>query len=294
MAIETSGGIPATMLVGPTGYGYGGYGMGYGMGYGNGMFGGDWASWIILFLIFGIFGGNGFGGGFGGGAGFQGALTRADLCQDMNFQSLENGVRGIQQGLCDGFYAVNTSMLNGFHGVDNAICSLGYQFQAGLNGVQNQIADCCCKTQTGLLQLGNAVERGFCDTNYAAQTNATAIMQNAHNDTDRILARLDAIESARKDETIAELRSKLAAWATGRRTSWPTTAGTATAVATAITAGTAKRGGSTWRNSRLPRPRPSRPKPPSSSPSARWAAPAVWPTGRAPGRSSWRAATHSW
>lgn len=211
MAIETSGGIPATMLVGPTGYGMG-YG-GYGMGYGNGMwggFGGDWGAWIILFLIFGIFGGNGFGGGFGGN-GFQGALTRADLCQDMNFQQVENGVRGIQQGLCDGFYAVNTSMLNGFHGVDNAICSLGYQFQAGLNGVQTTVADCCCKTQTGLLQLGNQVERGFCDTNYAAQTNATAIMQNAHNDTDRILARLDAIESARKDETIADLRSKLAA-----------------------------------------------------------------------------------
>jgi hypothetical protein len=26
----------------------------------------------------------------------QGALTRADLAQDMNFQQVENGVRGIQ------------------------------------------------------------------------------------------------------------------------------------------------------------------------------------------------------
>jgi hypothetical protein len=26
----------------------------------------------------------------------QGALTRADLSQDMNFQQVENGVRGIQ------------------------------------------------------------------------------------------------------------------------------------------------------------------------------------------------------
>lgn len=64
----------------------------------------------------------------------------------MNFGQLENGVRGIQQGLCDGFYAQNTNLLNGFAGVqnsltngfagvDNAICTLGYQTQAGINSV---------------------------------------------------------------------------------------------------------------------------------------------------------------
>jgi hypothetical protein len=41
--------------------------------------------------------------GYGGNGGWgnnnaatQGALTRADLCQDMNFQQLENSVRGVQ------------------------------------------------------------------------------------------------------------------------------------------------------------------------------------------------------
>ena len=57
MAIsEENGGIPATMLVGPTGYA-GGNNGGFG-------FGGDWA-WILLLLLIG---GNGWGmGGFGGG-----------------------------------------------------------------------------------------------------------------------------------------------------------------------------------------------------------------------------------
>lgn len=103
-------------------------------GYGDGMWGnGAW--WIIILFLF-CFNGGGWGGWGnrnGLGSDLNGALTRADLCQDMNFQGLENGVRGIQQGLCDGFYAMNTSLLNGFNGVDNAICNLGYQTQNGFN-----------------------------------------------------------------------------------------------------------------------------------------------------------------
>ena len=209
----------------------------------NGGFGGwgdGWWAIIIFALIFG-WGGNGFGNGFGGGNGAaNGALTRSDLCADMNFNNLESAVRGVQQGLCDGFYAVNTTLLNGFNGVDNAVCTLGYQTAQGFAGIDNaicslgynvqqgfnnanvvalqnqnalqtQISQCCCDNRVGQMQLGNSMERGFCDTNYNAATNTTAIIQNAHNDTDRVLAKLDAMEMARKDETIADLRTKLAA-----------------------------------------------------------------------------------
>ena len=124
-------------------------------------------------------------GGFGGGA--SGALTRGELCQDMNFQSLENATRGIQQGLCDGFYAVNTSMLNGFHGVDNAVCQLGYQTQQGFNNtnvalmqgqnaLQAQIADCCCTTQ-----------RAIDGVNYNMATNTCALQNTMNNNTRDII-----------------------------------------------------------------------------------------------------------
>ena len=156
----------------------------------NGMgWGGDWMAFIVLFLLFGMFGWGGFGGfgmgGFGGGA--SGALTRGELCQDMNFQSLENATRGIQQGLCDGFYAVNTSMLNGFHGVDNAVCQLGYQTQQGFNNtnvalmqgqnaLQAQIADCCCTTQ-----------RAIDGVNYNMATNTCALQNTMNNNTRDII-----------------------------------------------------------------------------------------------------------
>lgn len=169
------------------------FAMGYAMGQdNNNCNGGDWFGgggiWgiLILALLFG-WGGAGFGGGglFGGmfGGGGNGALTRADINAGFQFQDLQNGVRGIQQGLCDGFYAVNTSLLTGF------------------NGIQNQIASCCCET-------GNAMQRGFADIGYAMATNTNSIIQNQHSDTDRVIAKLDAMETARMAEKLDALRNE--------------------------------------------------------------------------------------
>ena len=182
------------------------FAMGYAMGNDNSHSGycndGGWGMggwiWIILLLALlggGLgWGGGGFGGGWGG-AGLQGIATRADINAGFQFADLQNGVRGIQQGLCDGFYAVNTGMLNGFHGVDNAICNLGYQTQQGFNQLGHQMSDCCCETQ-------RLIERGFCDTNYNMATNTSNIVQSGHADTDRVIAKLDAMENARQAEKI--------------------------------------------------------------------------------------------
>lgn len=158
---------------------------------GYGAWGGDWASWIILFLIFGMFGwGNGFGGfgnGFGGNGGLNGVLTRADLCQDMNFGQVQDGIRGIQQGICDSTFALNNTITNGFHGVDNAVCNLGFTTQQGFNAtqvammqgqnaLQAQIADCCC-----------GVQRAIDGINYNMATNTCALQNTMNNNTRDII-----------------------------------------------------------------------------------------------------------
>lgn len=223
------------------------FGMGYALGQdsnngtnccNNGGFGGMWGEgiWavIILGMIFG-WGRGGFGGGWGDGWGInsaagQGALTRADLCSEFNFNNLDNAVRGVQQGLCDGFYAQNTTLMNGFHGVDNAVCQLGYQTQQGFNSLGAQMAQCCCDTQRAIdgvnfhtLQGFNSlqnqiascccdtqrqIERGFCDVGYNMATNTNNIIQSTHNDTDRVIARLDAMENTRQQEKIAALQAE--------------------------------------------------------------------------------------
>ncbi len=159
--------------------------------------GGDWFGgagiWglLILALLFGWggFGGGGFGGGFGGGGG-NGALTRAAVAEGFQYNNLENGIRGIQQGLCDGFYAMNTGLLTGFNGV---------QMQMANMAAQN--ASCCCETQ-------RLIERGFCDVGYALATNTTNIIQSQHGDADRVIAKLDQMEATRQAEKIEALRNE--------------------------------------------------------------------------------------
>lgn len=197
---------------------------------GNGMWGGGWDSWILLFLIFGMFGHGGWGGWGGNDSSCCAPASCADLQRGFDNQSVMNKLNGLENGLCDGFYAQNTNILNGFHGVDNAVCQLGYQTQQGFSTLGAQLADCCCTTQRsidnamfqvsqGINNIGSKIdscccetqrqiERGFCDTNYNLATNTTAIIQNAHNDTDRVIAKLNDMESARQQEKIQALQAE--------------------------------------------------------------------------------------
>ena len=99
---------------------------------------------ILLALLFGA-GGRGFGGGGNG------------IADGFALNSLDNGIRGIQNGLCDGFYAMNTGMLTGF------------------SGVQSQLASCCCETQ-------RQIERGFCETNANISNQTRAILDYLTNE----------------------------------------------------------------------------------------------------------------
>lgn len=138
-----------------------GFAMGYALGQDSGgsNSGGGFGNWgdgiwavIILAILFG--GGNlgGFG-GFGGNGG-------GNMSAGFAWSGLDNGIRGVQQGICDATFALNNTIVNGFHGVDNAICNLGYRQQ-----------ECCCSTQ-------RLVERGFCDTQRAIADSTRDIIEN--------------------------------------------------------------------------------------------------------------------
>ena len=153
-----------------------------GGGYGNSMWGGDWASWIILFLIFGMFGwGNGFGGGFGGnggtnGPGFQGWATRADINEGFALNGVQNGQNSIRDAVS-----------NGFHGVDNAVCTLGYQTQQGFNALGAQMAQCCCDTQRAIDGVNYNMATQACDTRNTIQNSTRDIIDNANANSRAIL-----------------------------------------------------------------------------------------------------------
>ena len=140
----------------------------------DGLFG-DNGWWIILLFLFG-FGNGGWGNGGAGG-------RQSEIAYSFDMNGLENGVLGIQQGLCDGFYAMNTGMLNGFNGIQSTLCQgfsgvndaitqstiadmqSDFGLHTAINGLSTQLADCCCTTKT-------AIERGFADVNYNMATQA--------------------------------------------------------------------------------------------------------------------------
>lgn len=203
---------------------------------GNSGFGmdGAWA-WIWIILIFAMFGwGNGGWGGnrSNGGdgnmnplpyvmssGGLGGAETRAAIADGFALDNITSGIRGIQQGICDSTYALNNAITGGFNNTNIAMLQGFNGVQAGQTALGSQLASCCCdiRQQIGEVNYNNAtlanatqrqIERGFCDVGYAMATNTTSIIQGQHNDTDRVLAKLDAMENTRMQEKIASLQAE--------------------------------------------------------------------------------------
>lgn len=137
-----------------TGYAVGRDSTNGGYGNGNGFFGNDWA-WIVILLLFG-YGRNGFGGygGFGGGSGVGENYVLAT-----DFATIERKLDGVNNGLCDGFYAQNTNMLNGFAGVQQTLCQGFSGINSAISNLGYQQAQCCCDVKGAIKDVayGNAI-----------------------------------------------------------------------------------------------------------------------------------------
>lgn len=152
-----------------------GYAVGRDTTSGNGGFGfgGEWGGLIGLLIVASLFGNGGF--GFGGG-GRGNCATQADLAAGFNNSAVLSSLNDIKLNQSaainynnQGFAGLNTALLQGFHGIDNAICNLGYQ-QA------HQLSDCCCQTQRAIDSVRYDMSKGFCDVIRAGQDNTRAIL----------------------------------------------------------------------------------------------------------------------
>lgn len=189
--------------------------------------GGDGSWWIIIFFLFMFCGwGNGFNGfGFGNNGGFgpvattqflNGALTRSDLCQDMNFHDMFNEIRHTQEGVTTGFANQTNNLLTGFGNIQSAlqsgfcdtgsaITALGYDVQAGINSINvagmqntNALQQAINANTIAGMQNTNTLQaqlaEGFCDNRagqkdiaYAMATDTCAIQTALQNTTRDII-----------------------------------------------------------------------------------------------------------
>lgn len=165
----------------------------------NDGFGDNGSWWVIIFLIFAFMGwgrnNNGFGGGNGSVAdNYVLASDFATIQRQLSdgFGDLTAQSRYIQNGLCDGFYAMNTSLLNGFAGVNNSIMTNGYETRNAINNVSSQLASCCCDIREGIQGV-----------NYNLATNTCALQNTMNMNTRDIVDTVNANYRALHDEIVA-------------------------------------------------------------------------------------------
>ena len=128
-----------------------GYGYGYdGMGYGG--------SWVWIILLFAIFGGSGFGWGRNGNG-----LTQLELQQGFDNQSTLRKLDSIANGLCDGFYAVNTNNLQMQNQLQRDLCQGFAATNAGIAENRFAAQQCCCDTNRNIDAVRYENARNTCD-----------------------------------------------------------------------------------------------------------------------------------
>jgi hypothetical protein len=170
--------------------------------------------WLALLGNGGIFGNRG-----AGDAAVQGALTRSDLFEGFNNQDVNGQLRGITNGICDGFYAINTGLKDGFYGNQATIKDGFYATQAGITELGYAMKDCCCTTNRNIDSVRYDMSKGFCDVAGVihAEGEATRALINANTmqalrdkladkDRDVLIRDFQLSQQAQNAALIAELR----------------------------------------------------------------------------------------
>ena len=139
-----------------------------------------WNNPFIYLVWLAVLGGGGLFGNRNGE--LQGAITRSDLFEGFNNQDVNGQLRGITNGICDGFYAVNSGMKDGFYGIQGALAENRFAQQS-----------CCCETNRNI----DAVR-------YEGAQNTCAITNAIHAEGEATRALINA-------NTMQDLRDKLEA-----------------------------------------------------------------------------------
>ena len=151
-------------------------------------FGGNGAWWIIILLLFGWgrggygFGGNGGGQGGGYGYPFCGTpATQADLSAAFASNSVLSGINGIDSTLCQGFNGINTAILQN-----------GYNTQAGINTLSAQLAQCCCDNRAAIADVKYQMATDTCAVQNTIQNTTRDVIENQNANSRAILDALNA------------------------------------------------------------------------------------------------------
>lgn len=190
--------------------------------------------------------GGGFGGGFGGGNWFailfllvlfgRDGLGRGGYNMDYIGSQLTSAAQGNANAISNLSTQLNCSngqILSAINAIQAAIQSVGAQnnlsFAQTINAVNSgdasiisALQSCCCdvkqlvttqgyENRLANLQQSQLIQNGFSQVGYAAAENACAIKQTTIDNTNRIIAKIDAVQDEAKNNKINELTAALTA-----------------------------------------------------------------------------------
>ncbi len=164
--------------------------------------------WWILIILFALFGGwgNNWGGNNNGRAA---AATTTDLQSGFDTQSILNKLNGINNGLCDGFYAMNTGLLQGQAALQSSINQVDVNAMQNLNSLSTQLSNCCCENRQGQAQIEYQMATDTCAITTAINQASRDITDNANANYRQLHDELIAMRIEDKNEQIAELRTQV-------------------------------------------------------------------------------------
>lgn len=186
-----------------------------GYGWGN-----DWWAWIIILALFGGFGNRGFGwgNGFNGGNSCCTPATCAEVQNGFNNANVQSMLNGIENGIC----SLGYDQLNQMNGINQNIMQTGFGLQQAINNMsvsqmQNtnalatQLSNCCCETREAIQGVNYNMAQSFCNLGNQINQAVQTITQNDNANFRAIHDELVAYRMQDKDETIAELRTQVQA-----------------------------------------------------------------------------------
>ncbi len=168
----------------------------------NGSGNGAWFLIILFLFAFCGWGGNGWGNSGNSGGVVDGYVLASD------FSNIERTMDLINGGLCDGFYAVNNTLLTGFGNAELSRANQQAALMQQLSAMQMQAANCCCENRAAIAQVRYDMATQACDTRNTVQNATRDIVENQNANSRAILdfltnSKMRDLESANQELRLA-------------------------------------------------------------------------------------------
>lgn len=172
--------------------------------------------WWMLIILLALFGGFNRGGAWGNNAGdcCGQPATCSDLQRGFDNQSVMNKLNGLENGMCSmgydqlsQFNGVNQNINSAAWGLERSIQQMGVANMQDTYALSRQLGDCCCENRLAISQIRNDMATDTCAITNALNQMGQNIMINDNNNYRQLHDEFVSFQMQAKDEKIAEQAS---------------------------------------------------------------------------------------